>query len=141
MASAGAVDSQRVPGAATVGKGSRGWDAGKKATCRRRHLVVDTMGLLIVVLVTAAGVRDRDGAVRVLDRAKMVMPSLVLVWADAAYSRRTSEFAARALRIGVQVMAKLAGYTGTPGMRLGAAHRFLACLCERHTMRTLSSAA
>jgi transposase len=70
------------------------------------------MGLLIVVLVTAASVQDRDGAIRVLDRAKMVMPSLVLVWADAAYSRRAQEFAARALRIAVQVVAKLVGQSG-----------------------------
>ena len=112
MASAGAVDSQTVPGASTVGRGSRGWDAGKKTNGRKRHLVVDTMGLLIVVLVTAASVQDRDGAVRVLDRAKMAMPSLVLIWADAAYSRRAQEFAARALRIAVQVVAKLVGQAG-----------------------------
>src|SRR3954471_25030334 len=92
-ASAGAVDSQTVPGASTVGRDSRGWDAGKKVNGRKRHLVVDTLGLLIVVLVTAASVQDRDGGVRVLDRAKMAMPSLVLVWADAAYSRRAQEFA------------------------------------------------
>ena len=111
-ASAGAVDSQTVPGASTVGRASRGWDAGKKVNGRKRHLVVDTMGLVIVVLVTAASVQDRDGGVRVLDRAKMVMPSLVLIWADAAYSRRTQEFAARALRIVVQVVAKLVGQSG-----------------------------
>ena len=109
MASAGAVDSQTVSGASTVGKGSRGYDAGKKINGRKRHLVVDTMGLLIVVLVTAASVQDRDGGIRVLDRAKTVMPSLVLVWADAAYSRRTQDFAARYLRILVQVVAKLIG--------------------------------
>jgi len=112
LASAGAVDSQTVPGGSTVGRGSRGWDAGKKTNGRKRHLVVDTMGLLIVVLVTAASVQDRDGAIRVLDRAKMAMPSLVLVWADAAYSRRAQEFAARALRIAVQVVAKLVGQSG-----------------------------
>ena len=112
MASAGVVDSQSVPGAATVGKASRGYDAGKKVNGRKRHLVVDTLGLLIVVLVTAASVQDRDGGVRVLDRAKMAMPSLVLVWADAAYSRRAQEFAARALRITVQVVAKLVGQAG-----------------------------
>ena len=87
-------------------------DAGKKVNGRKRHLVVDTLGLLIVVLVTAASVQDRDGGVRVLDRAKMAMPSLVLVWADAAYSRRAQEFAARALRITVQVVAKLVGQAG-----------------------------
>jgi transposase len=111
-ASAGAVDSQTVPGASTVGRDFRGWDAGKKVNGRKRHLVVDTLGLLIVVLVTAASVQDRDGGVRVLDRAKMAMPSLVLVWADAAYSRRAQEFAARVLRITVQVVAKLVGQAG-----------------------------
>ena len=42
----------------------------------------------------------------------MAMPSLVLVWANAAYSRRTQDFAARALRIAVQVVAKLVGQCG-----------------------------
>jgi transposase len=112
MASAGAVDSQTVSGAATVGKASRGYDAGKKINGRKRHLVVDTMGLLIVVLVTAASVQDRDGGVRVLDRAKTAMPSLVHIWADAAYSRRVQDFATRALRIAVQVVAKLVGQAG-----------------------------
>ena len=56
-ASAGAVDSQTVPGASTVGQATRGWDAGKKTNGRKRHLVVDTMGLLIVVLGTAAACR------------------------------------------------------------------------------------
>ena len=109
MASAGAVDSQTVPGASTVGKATRGYDAGKKVNGRKRHLVVDTLGLLVVVLVTAASVQDRDGGVRVLDRAKTAMPSLVLIWADAAYSRRVQDFAACALRIAVQVVAKLVG--------------------------------
>ena len=81
LASAGAVDSQTVPGASTVGRGTRGWDAGKKVNGGKRHLVVDTLGLLIVVLVTAASVQDRDGGIRVLDRAKIRMPSLVLTWA------------------------------------------------------------
>ena len=75
MASAGIVDAQSIKGADTVGKNSRGYDAGKKTNGRKRHIVVDTLGLLIVVLVTAANVQDRDGARRVLDRAKMAMPS------------------------------------------------------------------
>jgi hypothetical protein len=50
--------------------------------------------------------------VRVLDRAKMAMPSLVLAWVDVAYSRRVRDFAARALRIAVQVVAKMVGQQG-----------------------------
>ena len=66
MASAGIVDAQSVKGADTVGAHSRGYDAGKKIT-GKRHIVVDTLGLLIVVLVTAASLQDRDGGRRILD--------------------------------------------------------------------------
>jgi IS5 family transposase len=48
--------------AETVSKDSRGFDAGKKVAGRKRHIAVDTIGLLLTVLVTAAGVQDRDGA-------------------------------------------------------------------------------
>lgn len=111
MASAGVVDSQSVPGAATVADAQRGYDAGKKVNGRKRHLVVDTTGLLIAVMVTAASVQDRD-SVAVIERAKMAMPSLALVWADAAYSRRIREAAWRWARISVEVVAKTAGQRG-----------------------------
>lgn len=86
MASAGIVDAQSVKGADTVGAHSRGYDAGKKVNGRKRHIVVDTLGLLIVVLVTAASLQDRDGGRRILDRARMAMPSIALVWADGGYA-------------------------------------------------------
>jgi transposase len=106
------VDSQAVPDAATVAKGSLGYDAGKRVNGRKRHLEVGAGGLLLVVLVTAASVQDHDGGIRVLDRARMAMPSLALVQADAAYGRRCIEFAARALRLAAQAVAKVAGQRG-----------------------------
>ena len=54
---AGIVDAQSVKGADTVGAHSRGYDAGKKVNGRKRHIVVDTLGLLIVVLVTRPACR------------------------------------------------------------------------------------
>ncbi|MGH2761558.1 MAG: transposase, partial [Thermoleophilaceae bacterium] len=57
----GIVDSQSVKGADTVSGCTRGYDAGKKLNGRKRHIVVDTIGLLLVVMVTAASVQDRDG--------------------------------------------------------------------------------
>jgi putative transposase len=60
--SAAVIDSQSVRAAETVASGSRGYDAGKKVSGRKRHIAVDTIGLLLTVLVTAAGVQDRDGA-------------------------------------------------------------------------------
>ncbi|MCA1676862.1 MAG: IS5 family transposase [Actinobacteria bacterium] len=112
MASAGVVDSQSVKGADTVGADSRGYDAGKKINGRKRHIVVDTLGLLVVVLVTAASVQDRDGGRRVLDRAKMAMPSLALIFADGGYAGRLVAFARRLLRIVVHVVRKPEGQRG-----------------------------
>src|SRR5512135_2017515 len=60
--SAGVIDSQRVKGADTVGADTRGYDAGKKVNGRKRFIVTDTLGLLLVVMVCTASVADRDGA-------------------------------------------------------------------------------
>lgn len=60
--SAAIVDSQSLRAAETVGAAGRGWDAGKKVNGTKRHVAVDTLGLLLLVLVTAASVQDRDGA-------------------------------------------------------------------------------
>jgi transposase len=109
MASAGIVDAQSVKGADTVGAATRGYDAGKKVNGRKRHIVVDTLGLLVVVLVTAASVQDRDGGRRVLERAKMAMPSIACVWADGGYAGKLVRFAQAFLRVTVEVVKKKDG--------------------------------
>lgn len=106
MASAGIVDSQSVKGADTVGAKTRGYDAGKKINGRKRHIVTDTLGLLIVVLVTAASMQDRDGGRLVLEKAKMKMPSLVLVWADGGYAGRLLAFAMHHFCIAVSIIKR-----------------------------------
>ena len=62
---------------------------------RKRHVVVDTMGLLLLVVITSASVQDRDGARTLLDRLKMAMPSLSLLWADGGYAGRLVDWAER----------------------------------------------
>jgi transposase len=109
MASAGIVDAQAVKGADTVGTATRGYDAGKKVNGRKRHVVTDTLGLLIVVLVTAASIQDRDGGRRVLGKAKMAMPSIALVWADGGYAGKLVAWVARRCRILLQIVRKLEG--------------------------------
>lgn len=106
MASAGIVDSQSVKGADTVGKGTRGYGAGRKSNGRRHHIVTDTLGLLIAVLVTSAGLQDRDGGRLVLERAKMKMSSIVLVGADGGYAGRLLAFAHHHFQVLVEIIKR-----------------------------------
>jgi len=68
--------------------GSRGSDGGKKVKGRKRHILVDTLGLLIAVVVTSAGVQDYHGAVPVLERVKGRCPRLEVIWADGIYEKQ-----------------------------------------------------
>jgi transposase len=109
MASAAIVDAQSVKGADTVGAASRGFDAGKKVNGRKRHIVVDTMGLLLAVIITTASVQDRDGACAVLERLRFAMPSVVHIWADGGYAGTLLDWARQRLRIGVEIVRKPLG--------------------------------
>lgn len=82
--SAAVIDSQSVK--TTENPGERGYDAGKKINGRKRHILVDTMGLLIGVLVHSAGIQDRDGAQLLLFKLKNCMSGIKLIWADGAYT-------------------------------------------------------
>ena len=61
---------------------------GKKTTGRKRHLVVDTLGLLLVVMVTSASVQDRRGGRAILQLLAARFPSVALVWADGGYANK-----------------------------------------------------
>ena len=65
--------------------GGTGFDAGKKVKGRKRNLVVDTLGLVLAVVVTAANVQDRDGAPPVVAAACTKYPSLKKLYVDGAY--------------------------------------------------------
>jgi putative transposase len=102
---AAVIDSQSVRAADTVPRATRGWDNAKKVNGRKRHIAVDTTGLLLAVVITAASVQDRDTARPLLWNLHRACHQVRLVWADAGY---TGKLAARAatLKMTVQIVAK-----------------------------------
>jgi len=83
------LDSQSVKTSAQGGP--KGYDAGKKVKGRKRHLVTDTLGLLVAVLITAASTQDRDAAIPAMDRAKAKVPGIQMLYADSGYAGTRAE--------------------------------------------------
>ncbi len=97
---AAVIDSQSVRTSAQGGP--KGFDANKKIKGRKRHLVTDTLGLLLAVSVTAASVQDRDAGPVVLDAALDRYPTLALVYVDQGYAgRAANEMRSRDVKVEV----------------------------------------
>jgi transposase len=110
-ASAGLIDSQSVKGADTVGRDTRGYDAGKKINGRKRFIVTDTLGLLLVVVVLSASVQDRDGAKSVL-LDTYLRTRVRFVFADGGFAGRLLDWAQQLLRTTLHIVRKPAGQQG-----------------------------
>jgi putative transposase len=106
--SAAIIDSQSVHESAegVVPSATSGFDSHKKVNGRKRHLLVDTLGLLICVVATPANVQDRAGAAVLLKRALSRGRRLALAWGDSGYNGDWGHWSKRVLGVTVNVVAQ-----------------------------------
>lgn len=109
--SAAILDAQSVKTSSNVPESSQGIDAGKLIKGRKRHIATDTLGLLLVLLVTAASVQDTTGGRDVVRELAARQPGVVKAWADSGCKRSVIETGATH-GIDVQVVSKEPGQKG-----------------------------
>jgi transposase len=109
--SACVIDAQSVKTSTSVPTKSQGTDAGKKIVGRKRSIITDTLGLLLAVLVTAAGVPDSSAGQKLLDQTAADHPTLRKVWADGGYRKHFVDHAA-SLGIDLEIVQRAPGTRG-----------------------------
>jgi transposase len=109
---AGIIDAQSVKAAASVPSVSRGYDGGKKVGGRKRHIVTDCLGLLLVVAVTAANIGDRDAATGLLTRLRGLHRDICLVWTDGGYTGGLVDWCRDKLALTLEIVKRTDDMTG-----------------------------
>jgi putative transposase len=104
--SAAIIDSQSVKSTETSDE--RGYDAGKKVNGRKRHILVDTIGLILLVMVLPANVQDRDGARQLLAAFfhQWTRKRIKHIWADGGYAGALVDWARRLWRCTIEIVKR-----------------------------------
>lgn len=105
LPSAAIIDAQSVKASPNAPEESQGYDGGKRVKGRKRHIATDTLGLLLVLIVTAAGVQDSTGGKQVLDELATRWPSVTKAWVDGGYNNGVVKHGA-AVGIEVEVVKR-----------------------------------
>jgi transposase len=102
---AAVIDTQSIKTSTNVPLTSQGTDAGKKIVGRKRGLTTDALGLILCVIVTAAGLSDNAIGIRLLDQTKNSYPKISKAWVDTGFKNATVEHGA-AIGIDVEVIPR-----------------------------------
>jgi putative transposase len=98
------IDSQSAK--TTEQGGLRGYDAGKKVKGRKRHVLVDSLGLILEMKVHPADIQDRDGAKLLLEHIVGKYPELVLIWGDGGYRGTLIEWMENTLGVKLEIIKR-----------------------------------
>ncbi|WP_330309838.1 MULTISPECIES: IS5 family transposase [unclassified Streptomyces] len=109
--SACVIDAQSVKTSTSVPASGQGTDAAKKIVGRKRSIVIDTIGLLLAVLVTAASVQGSMAGTRLLDQVAADHPTIRKAWVDGGYRQHFVEHAAT-LGVDMEIVSRTPGARG-----------------------------
>ncbi len=99
------IDAQSTKATLVSGE-SRGYDAGKKIKGVKRHIAVDTMGLILAVAIQSASVQDRDGAKEVIKQLKANWKRVVKMFADGGYRGQLIEWSKQEMQIDLEIVKR-----------------------------------
>jgi putative transposase len=102
---AGVIDAQSVK-STLVSSESKGFDAGKKVKGIKRHIIVDTMGLVLAVVIQSASVQDRDGAMEVIKKMVENWRSVIKLFADAGYRGKLLDLVKTNFKIELEIIKR-----------------------------------
>ena len=108
--SLGLIDSQSVKSSSMTQE--KGYDGGKKIQGRKRHIVTDTLGLIMAVVVHGADVQDREGAKAVIEQLRYQFPRLKNILADGGYTGGLIEWVLKGFGWTLEIVHKVVGISG-----------------------------
>ena len=102
---AGIIDAQSVKNT-LVSSEDKGFDAGKKIKGIKRHILVDTLGLVLAVVIQSASVQDRDGAIRVIEKMKESWKKVTKIFADGGYRGQLIDTVKEKFKIDLEIIKR-----------------------------------